>query len=87
MKSIDDYLDDIEDVLSQEMECTHSQDWDEFNTYNSAEYSLSARGRLQIWQILYQFKQDVQDLVMEIASKVAEEKDEKERRDESDQLP
>ena len=79
MKTIDDYLDDIEDVLSQEMECTHSQHWDEFNTYDSAEYSLSARGRLQIWQILYQFKQDVQGLVMEIVSKVADERYERER--------
>jgi len=79
MKTIDDYVDDIEDVLSQEMECTHSQDWDEFNTYDSAEYSLSARGRLQIWQILYQLKQDTHELVIEIVSKVADERYEREK--------
>ena len=79
MKSIDDYLDDIEDVLSQEMECTHSQDWDEFNTYDSAEYSLSARGRSQVWHILYQLKQDTHELVMEIVSKVADERYEREK--------
>ena len=79
MKSIDDYLDDIEDVLSQNMECTHSQDWDEGRTWDNAEYSLSARGRLQAWHILYQLKQDTYELVMEIVSKVADERYERER--------
>ena len=79
MKTIDDYLDDIEDVLSQEGECVHRASHEEDGIYDSVERSLSARGRSQVWRILFQFQQDVQDLVMDIVSKVAEEKDEKER--------
>ena len=79
MKSIYDYVDDIEDVLSQNMECTHSQDWDEFNTYDSAEYSLTERGRLEIQEILLQMRQADYERVMEIVSKVADERYEKER--------
>ena len=78
MKSIDDYVDDIEDVLSQECECRHSQDWDEFNTYDVAEYSLREKGRLGIHAILLQMREADYDNFMEVVSKVAEEKHERE---------
>ena len=78
MKSIYDYVDDIEDVLSQECECTHSQDWDEFNTYDVAEYSLREKGRLKIHAILLQMREADYENVMEVVSKVAEEKHERE---------
>ena len=79
MKSIDDYLDDIEDVLSQEGECLHRASHEEDGIYDSVERGLSARGRLEIQQILMQFKQENYDTVMEIVSKVADERYERER--------
>ena len=50
MKSIDKYVDDIEDILP-----------------------LSKLRRLQIWRILYQFKQDTVDNVFEIINKRVDE--------------
>ena len=79
MKSIDDYLDDIEDVLSQEGECEHSSDWDEGRQWDTAEYSLTERGRLEIQEILVQMRQADYDRVIEIVSKVADERYERER--------
>ena len=79
MKSIYDYLDDIEDVLSQEGECSHRASHEEDGIYDSVERSLSARGRLQIHAILVQMREADYENVMEIASKVAEERYEKEK--------
>ena len=79
MKSIDDYLDDIEDVLATEGECQHRASHEEDGIYDSVEHSLSKLGRIQAWRILYQFKQDTVDHVMEIINKVAEEKQDNNR--------
>jgi len=73
MKSIDDYLDDIEDVLSQEGECLHRASHEEDGIYDSVERSLSKVGRMQAWRILYEFRLETVDYVMEIVGKMAEE--------------
>ena len=79
MKRIDDYVDDIEDVLSQEGECLHRASHEEDGIYDSVERGLSARGRLEIRAILLQMRQADYDNVMEIVSKVADERYERER--------
>ena len=73
MKSIDDYLDDIEDVLSQEGECLHRASHEEDGIYDSVERSLSKVGRMQAWRILYEFRLETVDYVMEIVGKMADE--------------
>ena len=79
MKSIDDYVDDIEDVLSQEGECLHRASHEEDGIYDSVERGLSERGRLEIQEILVQMRQADYDRIMEIVSKVADERYERER--------
>ena len=79
MKSIDDYVDDIEDVLSQEGECLHRASHEEDGIYDSVERGLSERGRLEIQEILLQMRQSDYERVMEIVSKVADERYERER--------
>ena len=79
MKRIDDYLDDIEDVLSQEGECLHRASHEEDGIYDSVERGLSERGRLEIQEILVQMRQADYDRIMEIVSKVADERYERER--------
>ena len=79
MKSIYDYLDDIEDVLSQEGECVHRASHEEDGIYDSVERSLSARGRLEIHAILLQMREADYDQVLEIVSKVADERYEREK--------
>ena len=79
MKSIYDYVDDIEDVLSQEGECLHRASHEEDGIYDSVERGLSARRRLEIQEILLRMREADYSHVMEIVSKVADERHEKER--------
>ena len=83
MKNIDDYLDDIEDVLSQEGECLHRASHEEDGIYDSVERGLSARGRREIWEILVHMRESDYDNVMEIVSKVADERYEREKNETS----
>ena len=75
MKTLDDYLDDIEDVLAAEGECQHRASHEEDGIYDSVEHSLSKLGRIQAWRILYQLKQDTFNYVMEILRAEREKQD------------
>ena len=75
MKTLDDYLDDIEDVLATEGECQHRESHEEDGIYDSVEHSLSKLGRIQAWRILYQLKQDTFNYVMEILRAEREKQD------------
>lgn len=72
MKKIEDWVDDIEDIAAQEMECSHSVDWDGVGrSWDNAEYNLSERGRLLVAEKLTEFEQEISaniyDRCLEIA--------------------
>ena len=63
MKTLDDYLDDIEKILAK----------------GKCQHSFSELEKIQTWGILYRLRQETVDVVMEIVGKLAEENWEKEK--------